>query len=239
MAGAALIDRTGSDTNITQTTDRAIIRWNSFDVAHGEKVRFQQPSSNSITVNRIADTKMSRIDGEISANGNIVLLNPNGIAFGKTSKVDVNGLVATSTDLENDVAFLNGAPAKFSKTGNADASIINAGTITAKDAGLVGLVSPNVENSGTITARLGKVQLVSGDVHTLDLAGDGLIQLEVSDKALSQSVKNTGAIHADGGQVVLTAAQGRAPHWMQLLPITEGYKQAQSMLVARLSEKEV
>lgn len=210
VGGTALVNQSGNETHITQSTDRAIIRWNSFDVGQNEKVRFQQPSSQSITVNRIADTKISRIDGEITANGKVVMINPNGIAFGATSKVDVNSLVATSTDLENDVAFLDGSPAKFTRSGNADAKITNAGTITARDAGLVGLVAPHVENSGTIDAKLGRVQLVSGDIHTLDFAGDGLIQLEVSDKILSQTIKNTGTLRADGGDVVLTAAQGRA-----------------------------
>src|SRR3989338_3985926 len=210
VGGAALVTQAGADTVLQQSSNRAIIRWNSFDVAQHEKVTFQQPSENSVTVNRITDTKSSRIDGNISANGKLVMINPNGIVFGATSRVDVGSLVATTSDIDDDVAFMAGGPANFTKSGNPNAKIINAGTITAREAGLVGLVAPNVENSGVIQAKLGKVQLASGDIHTIDLAGDGLIKIEVSDKVLSQSVKNTGTLQADGGEILMTAAQGRA-----------------------------
>ena len=210
VGGAALVSQSGPETTINQSTDRAIIRWNSFDVGQTEKVRFQQPSSTSITVNRINDTKASRIDGEISANGQIVMLNPNGIVFGATSKVDVASLVATSSDFENDAEFISGGLARFNQSGSPEAKIINQGQITVKEAGLVGFVAPHIENNGLIQARLGKVQLASGDIHTLDMAGDGLIQIAVSDKVVSQSVRNTGKIEADGGDIILTAAQGRS-----------------------------
>ena len=210
VGGAATVNQTGLNTIVNQTSNRAIIKWNSFDVGQPESVTFQQPSANSITVNRITDTKASQIDGKITSNGKLVMINPNGIAFGATSRVDVGSLVATTSDLENDVAFMAGGPAKFTKAGNPNASIINAGTITAREAGLIGLVAPNVENKGIIQAKLGKVQLASGDIHTIDLAGDGLIQLEVSDQVFTQSVKNTGTIQADGGDVLMTAAQGKA-----------------------------
>ncbi len=207
--GAASIEVSGNTTTIQQSSDRAIIRWDNFDVNAAEHVRYQQPSSASITVNRITDSKASRIDGRVSANGNIVLINPNGIVFGASSVVDVGGLVATTSDIEDDSAFMNGGAVKFTKPGNADARIINNGTMKVRDAGLVGLVAPHVENNGVIQAKLGHVQLASGDIHTIDFAGDGLIKLEVSDAVTAQSVTNTGLIDAEGGDVLITAAQAR------------------------------
>jgi filamentous hemagglutinin family protein len=209
IGGSATITTSGTDTVIHQSTDRGIIKWDSFDVNANQNVRFQQPSSGSITVNRIMDSKASQIDGGISANGNVVLINPNGVMFGAGSRVDVGGLIATTSDLQDDNAFMAGGQMNFTKPGNADASIVNNGKITVGEAGLVGLVAPHVENNGTIHAKMGKVALASGDVHYVDLAGDGLISVAVSDDVLKQSVKNAGQIEAEGGSVLITAAQAR------------------------------
>ncbi len=208
-SGSAGISTSGNTTSILQSTDRAIIRWDTFDINSSEHVQFLQPNSSSITVNRIRDSKASQIDGRLSANGNIILINPNGILFGASSVVDVGGLIATTSDLDDDNAFMNGGAVKFTKPGDPNAKIVNSGTITVRDGGLVGLVAPNVENHGVIQAKLGKVHLASGDIHTIDLAGDGLIKLEVSEHVYAQSVKNTGTIKADGGEILLTAAAAR------------------------------
>jgi filamentous hemagglutinin family protein len=210
VGGNAGIGQLGNTTTIQQSTERAIIRWNSFDVGAAEHVDFQQPSRSSITVNRIADSKPSQIDGQITANGNIMLLNPNGVLFGSGARVDVGGLVASSADLADDAEFMAGGAVRLGHAGAADASIINHGQLTVGEAGLVGLVAPNVENHGVIQARLGKATLASGDTATLDLAGDGLIQIALSNAATKQLVKNTGTIAADGGTIMLTAAQARA-----------------------------
>lgn len=208
-SGSATIQNIGTTTTIQQSSDRAIIGWDSFDVGNAEHVQFQQPSSSSITVNRIHDTKASQINGKITANGNIILLNQNGIVFGENSMVDVGGIVASSSDLEDDAAFMAGGAVQFTKPGKNDARIIHNGTMTVRDAGLAGLVAPHVENNGVIQAKMGRVQLASGDMATIDFAGDGLIRLEVSDAVASQSIRNTGTIDAEGGSVLITAAQAR------------------------------
>ena len=207
--GSASIHVSSGTTTIHQSSNRAIIRWDSFDVNAAEHVRFQQPSTGSITVNRITDAKASRIDGRLTANGNVVLINPNGLVFGASSVVDVGGLIATASDIEDDNAFMDGGPVKFTRPGAQDARIVNNGSITVRDAGLAGLVAPHVENNGMIQAKMGRVQLASGDIHTIDFAGDGLIKLEVSDSVTAQSIVNTGTIDAEGGHVLVTAAQAR------------------------------
>jgi filamentous hemagglutinin family protein len=210
VGGAATIETVGPATDIRQSSDRAIIRWDRFDVGAAERVNFHQPSSGSITVNRIHDNKASQIDGMITANGNIVLINQNGIAFGAGSRVDVGGLVATTADLENDADFMAGGAVKLTRPGNPDARIVNHGSLTVQQAGLAGLIAPHIENHGLIEARLGKVVLAAGDITTIDFAGDGLIQIAVSDDVLHQTIRNNGMIRADGGDVLVTAAAGRA-----------------------------
>lgn len=228
-SGRAVVETVGNATSINQATDRAIIRWDSFDLSSSESVTFNQPGASSITVNRIRDTKASQINGHIGANGNIVLVNPNGVVFGATATVDVGGLVATTSDIEDDIDFMNGGTLKFNATGLPNAKIVNHGSMTVRDAGLVGLVAPHVENHGVIKANLGKAVLASGDMHTIDFAGDGLIKLEVSDAVLSQSVINTGTIQADGGDILLTAAQARGI--VDALIVNSGILQAQTVSV--------
>jgi filamentous hemagglutinin family protein len=226
-SGSASISSSNGHTIIDQSSDRAIIRWDSFDIDSAEHVQFRQPTSSSITVNRIMDSKASRIDGRLSANGNIVLINPNGMVFGSSAVVDVGGLVATTSDLDDDNEFMNGGAVKFTRPGNADAKIVNNGNVTVKDAGLAGLVAPQVENNGVIQARMGRVQLASGDIHTIDFAGDGLIKLEVSTAVGKQAVINRGTINADGGDVLITAAQ--AKHVVDVLVENSGTVRANTV----------
>jgi hypothetical protein len=133
--------------------------------------------------------------------------NPNGVFFGPGAKINVNGLIATTADLDNR-AFMKGGKLVFNEPGDPDAAIVNEGNITAGQAGLVGFVAPNVINDGIITAKLGMVQLASGDTATVDFYGDGLMEVAVSDQVKSQIVSNAGLIEADGGKVALTAAAG-------------------------------
>jgi filamentous hemagglutinin family protein len=203
-SGSANVTTVGNTTTITQSTNKAIIDWNSFNVNSGEHVSFAQPSSSSITLNRIHDANPSVIDGEITANGKVWLVNANGVFFGSGAQINVAGLVATTADIDN--ANFESGNYTFSHPGNPNAVIQNDGSITIAQAGLAAFVAPNVVNNGTITARLGKVALASGDTFALDMYGDGLVSVAVSNPVASQLVRNSGLISAAGGQVLLTAA---------------------------------
>lgn len=206
--GGATISEVGKKLEVLQTTDRVVIDWRSFSIAPGEQTQFTQPSNSSIALNRVNDVNPSVIAGKLSANGNIILVNPNGVFFSNTSVVDVNSIVATTASIDPS-KFMQGSLA-FDIPGDPNGYVINNGQITAKDAGLVGLVAPNVINNGIITAKLGRVHLASGDTMTVDLYGDGLLSVKASDAITSQLVQNTGSIHADGGTIALTAAAGRS-----------------------------
>ena len=97
VAGQATIVNT-SDVrlDVIQSTDKAIIDWRSFDVGVDEHTNFDQPSSNSITLNRVTGGTDSSILGQITADGRIILVNPNGVFIGKDATIDVNGLVAST-----------------------------------------------------------------------------------------------------------------------------------------------
>ncbi|MDT7044140.1 filamentous hemagglutinin N-terminal domain-containing protein [Candidatus Nitronereus thalassa] len=213
--GAADVDRTDpSHLTIQQHTDKAIIDWTSFSIGAAESVTFSQPSSTSLAVNRVIGNESSSILGQLTANGRLMLINPNGILFGAGSRVDVNSLIATTIDISNERILANDFT--FDQMSNPAATIVNRGTITAAEGGLVALVGPGVENTGVIQARLGTVSLASGDGFTLDLFGDGLVKLPVDAQTSQQLfapdgtplkglVNNSGTIQADGGTVLLTA----------------------------------
>ncbi|MBF0325573.1 MAG: filamentous hemagglutinin N-terminal domain-containing protein [Alphaproteobacteria bacterium] len=215
VQGAATITQTNPKTvTVNQTTDKAVINWRSFSIGADETTRFNQPSSSSTTLNRVTGDQVSKILGNLSANGKVFLVNPNGIVFGAGSKIDVAALVASTADIKTE-NFMAGN-LRFDIPGKVGAEIINQGTITAADGGLVALVSPVLRNSGIIQARLGKVALASANGVTLDLYGDNLILFQAADKITQQlvdtdgkpvntAIDNSGQIYADGGRVLMTA----------------------------------
>ena len=207
IAGDVKLETKGKTLEINQSSNKAIIDWRDFDIKSDEHTKFSQPSSKAIILNRIKDVKPSNISGKLSANGNVILINPNGLFFGANSQIDVNSLIATTANIKNQ-DFLNG-DLNFNQPGNIDAAIINEGLISAKDAGLVGLVAPTVINRGIIKANLGKVQLASADMATIDLYGDGLTFIAISDEVKEQLIENNGLIETRGGEIYITAAAGR------------------------------
>jgi filamentous hemagglutinin family protein len=207
-AGSASIDAVGNTVNVQQNSHKAVIDWRGFDIGAGEQVQFHQPSSNAIALNRVHSNAPTQIDGSLKANGNLMIVNQNGVLFGRGANVDVNGLIASTADIDTN-QFMNNKSLVFDKAGKPDAAIINNGHITAKQAGLVGFVAPSVINNGVIKANLGRVHLASGDQATIDMYGDGLMQVSVSDNITSQLVANGGIIEAKGGTIALTAAAGK------------------------------
>ena len=107
-AGSAGISKPNGQTlNINQLTDKAIINWKGFSINVNELVRFMQPSSKSIVLNRVTGIDPSSILGQLVANGRVFIINPNGILFGPNSMVDVAGLLATTLNIK-DADFMAG-----------------------------------------------------------------------------------------------------------------------------------
>lgn len=199
-AGNASIANGTGTTTINQASQNAAINWQGFSIATSEAVRFVQPGSSSVALNRVLGPDPSSILGSLSANGKVFLVNPNGILFGQGAQVNVGGLVASTRNI-TDSDFMAGTY-KFS--GSGAAGVVNRGTINA-DGGFVALLGANVSNEGVISAKLGTIALAAGNAMTLDLAGDGLLNVAVTEGAVNALAQNGGLIRADGGQVLLTA----------------------------------
>ena len=215
VRGDAAITNDAGLTTIDQTSNRAVILWDDFSIATDEVVRFNQPSVDAATLNRVTGSAASIIEGLLTANGNILIINPAGILFSESARVDVGGLVATTADIADD-NFMRG-DLDFSIVAPNGSTVTNRGIISVAGGGLAALVAPGVENTGVIQARLGRVALGSGNQFTLDLYGDGLIRLPVAEadlatmvtadgKTLATAIGNTGTIEADGGRVYLLAS---------------------------------
>ncbi|HEY8595145.1 MAG TPA: filamentous hemagglutinin N-terminal domain-containing protein [Devosiaceae bacterium] len=221
VAGDATVSGEGTTAvTVDQSSDKAIIDWRSFNIGLDESTTFNQPDVQSVTLNRVTGGEgTSTIAGQLNANGQVFLVNPDGVVFGKNATVDVGGMVATTSDISN-ADFMAGN-FTFNKPGSPGASIVNLGTINVSEGGMAALVAPGVRNAGTVTAKLGKVSLASGNTFTLDLYGDNLINLALDDgvasqvidvstgKPLSDLVSNSGLLKADGGTVQLTASAAR------------------------------
>ena len=196
VSGSGSIVQNGAVTTITQSSQNLSVNWQGFNIAPTETVNFVQPSATALAVNRIFDTNGTQILGHLNANGQIYLINPNGILFGKSAQVNVGGLVSSTLD---NVSSGNGM---VSFSGNGTGSVVNLGTIHAT--GYVAFIGNKVSNQGTITAPMGSVGLGAGSAVTLTFEGS-LMHIRVDQSTLDNLAENGGLIKADGGMVILTA----------------------------------
>lgn len=201
VLGSGSVAQAGSTTTITQTTGQLAIDWQSFGVGAGETVRFVQPGAQSVALNRVLGAEPSHILGQLSANGQVFLLNPHGVLFGANARVDVGGLVASTLSLSNE----DFAAGRIRLQGSGNAGVSNAGRITAAEGGYVVLAAPQVQNTGDITTRLGTTALAAGEHVTLQLQGGSLLGYRIDRGALDALVEQAGRVSADGGAVLIEA----------------------------------
>ncbi len=209
-AGSAAISQPAANQlTVTQSSQSAVVNWQSFSVGAGGVVNFVQPNSASAILNRVTGNTPSTIAGAINANGQVYLVNPNGIAITSSGTVNTGGGFVASTLGISDGDFMAG---KRSFTGNgASAGVSNAGTITVGRGGYAALIGGTVSNSGLISVPLGKAALGSGEQATLDFSGDGFLQVAMPGAAGGKGtlISNSGTITADGGSVIMSAATAR------------------------------
>ncbi|WP_341328023.1 filamentous haemagglutinin family protein [Methylotuvimicrobium sp. KM2] len=190
--GNATASITGNHMRIDQHTDRAILNWQSFNIGQDHSVHFQQPGANSIALNRIFQNDPSRILGTLTANGQVYLVNSNGFVFGKNSKVDVRGLVASTLSITDDVfdqgitkVFANNGTAAFN--GNGDFYLKNEdGSFRLDEDGNKIKIAINIDEGAQIKSTEGQNILI-----------------------IAPTITNEGNIEADDRQVVLAAATDR------------------------------
>ncbi|QWD15738.1 filamentous hemagglutinin N-terminal domain-containing protein [Polynucleobacter paneuropaeus] len=205
VAGQANISQTGNVMNINQSTQRAVINWDSFNVGKNATVNFNQPNSGASTLNRVNGASKSMIDGAVRSNGQVIFVNPNGVVFGKGAEVNTGGLVATTMNIK-DSDYMSG---KMSFSGGESGKVINKGNITAHGInGYIALMAPEVKNQGVLIANISSgntVALVSGTKVTLSFNGSQLTDITVDASAINSLISNKNAIKTEGGQIIIAA----------------------------------
>jgi filamentous hemagglutinin family protein len=213
-AGNVTIQGQGSgQVTINQTSNKAIINWHTFNVGQNESVQFNTPGAQAATLNRITSGNASEILGSVKSNGQLWLINPNGIVFGKNAQINVAGLVASTLDI-HDQDFMVGNY-QLEQQGASFAKIVNQGHLNA-DGGYVAMLAPQIENTGVIQAKLGTVALGAGTKATLAFQNNQLLSFAIHEGAevpmydgngeSVAALHQAGTIQAAGGQVLLTAA---------------------------------
>ncbi|MBM3197937.1 MAG: filamentous hemagglutinin N-terminal domain-containing protein, partial [Chlamydiae bacterium] len=189
---------------IMEVSDQAILSYQSFDIAKGEKVQFIQPSPSSSVLNRVRGGKMSEIMGSLESNGKVFLVNPRGIYFGKDAVVRVGSLVASTLQMANE-DFLAGR--YLFHLQEERARICNEGQIYAE--GSIALISSSVSNQGLLVSQHGTVALASGEHVTLTFEGDDLLQFAVEGETKDALIEQAGVIQALEGRVWMKMATAK------------------------------
>lgn len=208
-SGHGEITRQDKEMTVNQDTKHLAIDWKGFDINNDERVRFNQPDAASIALNRVTGDAKTFIDGSLTANGQVFVINPNGVLFGQNASVDVGSLVASTARVGDSQmeAFGNGdGTLNLELADDSTAKVINEGTIRA-EGGLVALHAAAVENSGTIANEGGKIALAAAKNINLSADTAGKLNFTVDGTLAKASTLNSGVLKADGGYIVMTAKQ--------------------------------
>ncbi|MFZ5603964.1 MAG: filamentous hemagglutinin N-terminal domain-containing protein, partial [Pseudomonadota bacterium] len=221
--GAATRVETATDMTVKQISDRVSLQWDTFNIGDKASVKFDQPNSSSIALNRVQGGSGSRINGKLSANGIIYIVDSNGVIFGRNSIVEVASLVATALNVDEDlimnesfVKAINDGKAAFEGGAGENAAIVLEGSIDGMEGariitgegGSVFLFAPRVEtqNGSSITTPGGQTILAAAkDQVYLAASQDpdlrGLL-VEVNEGG---DIDHAGKIVADRGNITLAA----------------------------------
>ncbi|WP_346309077.1 YDG domain-containing protein, partial [Limnohabitans sp.] len=203
--GQVTISQSGQQMAITQSTSKAVVNWDSFDIGANAKVNVVQPSSQSVLLNRVLSDNPTQILGQLQANGQVVLVNPKGIVVGSDGSVSASAFTASTLNI-SDADFMagNGRYTREGSTGE----VVNKGRISVTPGGYVALLGARVSNEGQIIAPQGSVALGAAETVTVPIGRTGKIKLELTPASINASVANQkgGVIVAEGGQVYMQAA---------------------------------
>ncbi|MGR8920454.1 MAG: two-partner secretion domain-containing protein, partial [Gammaproteobacteria bacterium] len=214
----------GRDMLIRQGRKRQVYAWETFNIGRGRSVEFRQPGSTAVALNRVLDPKqrMSVIEGALRANGQVYLINRNGVLLKRGASVDVNTFLASTLDLNQDIAGL------FEEVGIGNVladriSVEQTAALVDDLAGLPGnvvveqgavieagrngriiLVGAEVENRGALrlSGPGGQALLVAGEDRVYFFRDDGVGGLGV-ELGTGGTVANVGQIIAGNGSVTL------------------------------------
>lgn len=198
--GTGSIGASGATLTINQTSSRGVIDWDSFSIGGKNHVVFA--NGGGATLNRVTGGSQSAILGTLTASGSVYLINPQGVLVGPKGVISTHGRFVASTLDVDSAAFMNGGPLMFS--GDADAGIVNLGTIASSGGDVFLIARSEVINSGTISAPNGTTELAVAQQVLLQDSSSGK-QVFVQ-AGTGGTLQNNGVIRA--AQVNLQAMDG-------------------------------
>ncbi|MBT9459312.1 MAG: filamentous hemagglutinin N-terminal domain-containing protein [Burkholderiaceae bacterium] len=201
VQGRALVNTVGNNMTVTNSNG-AILNWNSFSIGAQNAVRFEQANASSQVLNRVLGNDPSNILGQLSSNGKVWLLNPNGVLFGQGARINVAGLVTSTLNL-SDRDWTAGRY-NFQALGGSSAEIVNQGELRTTLGGHVALVGGSVKNEGLIEAPGGQILLAAG--QSVELIDTGSPNLSVKVTAPQGQALNLGTLAAAGGRIDIHGA---------------------------------
>lgn len=207
VSGAVSVTRNaGNDAmTLTQQGTRGVVSWDSFNIGKNASVTVVQPNASAVLMNRVTGSDPTQVFGQLTANGRVFLVNPNGVTFGNGAAVSVGSLVASTLDITDDQFAKDGTV--FQLAGNSKAAVRNEGgsglTANGGANGGIALLAATVVNNGTISAPKGTVAMAGGQGMTLNLGGP--MNVTVTSDAVQALVDNGGIVSAAGGTILLTA----------------------------------
>ncbi|MEI6267693.1 MAG: filamentous hemagglutinin family protein [Methylococcaceae bacterium] len=218
-SGSATNQIIGDTLRIDQQSDKATLNWQSFNVGKENTVQFVQPSATSIALNRIYQQDPSQIFGQITANGQVYLVNQNGFVFGKDSVVDVHGLVASTLAVSDQVfdkgitklddnkgaaafegdggIFLKNKDGSFALDGNGNKmkiriKIENGAQVKSANGQRILIIAPDIENAGAVESKGGQVIMAaaSDKVYLQEAGSDSDVRGLLVEVKTGGNVKN-------------------------------------------------
>jgi filamentous hemagglutinin family protein len=186
--GQADFSREDNKLIINQSSDKTIINWSDFSISTNETTKIIQPSLSSSMLNRVTGSDISRIYGNLESNGKVYLINQKGILIGPEGKINTNGFIASTLDLE-DCEFINGKDLHF--ISDLNSSIQNLGSIDGLDGEII-LIAPHISNNGSIEAKRNKVSLLASDNVLLKEDGSNTLvksNCSIDNKGIIESVE--------------------------------------------------
>jgi len=194
-SGNVAISSTSSATNatmnITQTTDKASVNWNSFNIGSAARVNVLQNSANSVLLNRVVGNDPSQIFGKLSANGQVILINPNGIVFGSGGSVTASAFTASTFGLSD--ADLQAGKYKYIRNGSTAGVTVESGASLNATApgGYVALMGASVNNQGLVSTQGGAVVMASGESVALPVSLTNNVSVPLSGKVRLELLPST------------------------------------------------
>ncbi len=171
-------------------SDGAVVEWTDFSINASETVQLIQPTTSATALFQVTGANMSQLLGSLEANGAVCVINEQGLLVGTTGNVAAESFIGSTLTLANNL-FTQGIDLQFS--GSSTAVVIQLGTISV-NAGMLALLSHQIDNRGSLTSPGGTLALLSGHNYTINTSF--IPNINVQANLPGEGISNSGPVEA-------------------------------------------